>query len=381
MPAALAAIRRLGTAGHEVYATDTFRTSPGLSSKYVKKAIITKSPAFETLRFVAQLEEVIKEHEIEMLFPCFEEIFYIAKHREQLAALTEVMCPSFDSLAQLHDKNRFAELTRSLSLPIPETRTVTSDDELREAVEAFPEYFARAAFSRGGVELLTNAGPLAGHIPLDQVHPTPEAPWVVQPFVRGEDLCSYSVAHHGEIAAHITYRHPLTIEHAGGIVFESVDEPRTLEIVRKYARATNFHGSISFDYLKSDGELSMVECNPRPCSGVSVMSSEGFAGAVTAPDPDHPYVVPAGERAQIGSAILRDMFRIPHDIPEDLRFLLSGTKDVYSQPGDRLPGIYQVLSYSHVLAFRHRMHVRHHKHSDIMAAQFYDISWNGGEIE
>ena len=47
----------------------------------------------------------------------------------------------------------------------------------------------------------------------------------------------------------------------------------------------------------------------------------------------------------------------------------------------RLPGLYQILSYSHVFAFRHRMHVRRHKHSDLMAAQFYDIAWDGAEIQ
>lgn len=111
------------------------------------------------------------------------------------------------------------------------------------------------------------------------------------------------------------------------------------------------------------------------------MSSEGFSGAVTAPNPEHPYVVPEGESAQIDSAILRNMFRDPREIPEDLHYLFSGTKDVYSQKGDRLPGLYQILSYSHVFAFRHRMHVRHHKHSDLMAAQFFDIAWDGEEIK
>ena len=77
---------------------------------------------------------------------------------------------------------------------------------------------------------------------------------------------------------------------------------------------------------------------------------------------------------------LRNMFRDPHEIPEDLHYLFSGTKDVYAQKGDRLPGLYQILSYSHVFAFRHRMHARHHKHSDLMAAQFFDIAWDGEEI-
>ena len=60
---------------------------------------------------------------------------------------------------------------------------------------------------------------------------------------------------------------------------------------------------------------------------------------------------------------------------------MEGTKDVYSQKGDRWPGLYVLLAYSHVFAFRHRMHVGKHKHSDLMEAQFFDISWDGGEID
>ena len=381
LPHALGLIRHLGRSGHSVYATDTFRTSPGLHSKYVEEAILTSAPAFETRAFIGELADVIRSRGIERLLPCFEDVFYIARHREELAELCEVFCPSFEVLAKLHNKETFTQLTLDLGLPIAQTRTVRSQEELKAATEAFPEFFARAAFSRGGVELFTNTGPLAGRVALADCAPSPAQPWLVQEFVHGEDICSFSVAKHGEIVAHSVYRHPLTIEHAGGIAFESIDEPRSLEVARAYVRETGFHGHISFDYMRTDTDLFIVECNPRPCAGVFMMSSEAFSQALVEGDPAAPYVVPAGETAQIDSAIVREMFREPKDIPEDLHYLLSGTKDVYAQKGDRLPGLYQILSYSHVFAFRHRMHARHHKHSDLMSAQFYDIAWDGAEIQ
>jgi len=200
--------------------------------------------------------------------------------------------------------------------------------------------------------------------------------------VHGEDLCSYSVAHHGRLAAHCTYRHPLTIEHAGGIVFESVDAPQAVECSKRIIEHLGYHGSISFDWMRTDdGKLHLVECNPRPTAGIFTMEAEPFAKAITDPDFDAPYIAKAGAQEQIDIAIVRDMFREPKDIPNDLHLLLSGTKDVYSQKGDRLPGLYQILSYSHVISFRHRMHVKKHKHSDLMAAQFYDIEWDGAEID
>ena len=51
LPHALGVIRHLGRAGHEVVATDTFKTSPGLHSKFVTKGVVTSEPAFEPEKF------------------------------------------------------------------------------------------------------------------------------------------------------------------------------------------------------------------------------------------------------------------------------------------------------------------------------------------
>jgi len=382
LPHALGLIRHLGEAGHEIFATDTFRTSPGLHSHYVQKAILTESPRFKTRTFVGQIADAAKEHAIDLVMPAFEEVFYLSRHLGDLPQPERYFCSDLDTLSRLHNKQRFLEEAARIGLPVGRTIVATNDRELREATEAFPQYFGRAAFSRGGVSLLTNVGPLAGAVSLDDCKPTPEHPWLLQEYFDGEDLCSYTVAHHGRTAAHVTYRHPLTIEHAGGIVFESVDAPEIVDASRRIVEHLGYHGNISFDWMrKDDGELQLVECNPRPTAGIFTMEAEPFARAITDPDFDAPYVAAAGAREQIDSAIIRDMFREPQDIPEDLHLLLSGTRDVYAQKGDRLPGIYQILSYAHVFTFRHRMHVRRQKHSDLMEAQFFDVEWDGGEID
>jgi len=380
LPHALGEVRKFGEAGHEVYTTDTFHTSPGSHSRYVKQSFITASPTFETAKFIADLQDIIRNQKIDILVPCFEEVFYIAKHMDQLAPLTSVFCPPFETLARVHNKATFTELTQKLGLPIARTKTVTSQAELKAAVAEFPEYFARAAFSRGGVELLTNTGPLAGAVKLDDIQPAPDAPWLVSEFIHGKDICSFSVAQHGKLAAHCTYEHPMTIEHAGGIEFISVDEPQSVEIAKTYIEALNWHGQISFDYMKTDKGLYMVECNPRPTAGVFMMEPKDLSDAVFNPALPAPIVVKPGVREQIAIAIIRDMFRNPRDIPNDLHELLTGGKDLYSEGGDARPLLYSVLSYSHVFAFRHRMHVKKHKHSDLMEAQFFDIAWDGRAI-
>jgi predicted ATP-grasp superfamily ATP-dependent carboligase len=383
LPHAVGVIRSLGEAGHEVLASDTFRTSPGLHSHHVKERLITAAPAFETRTFVGQVADAVRSKGIDLVVPAFEEVFYLSKHLPEQSEKSrgKYFFPAFDTLHRLHDKKRFVDLAHELDLPIAKTITATNPDELVAATKQFDEYFARAAFSRGGVTLLTNTGPLAGAVKLEDCQPTEQNPWLVQEFVHGEDLCSMSVAHQGRLAAHCTYRHPLTIEHAGGIVFESIDEPVAQEVSRKIIEHLGYHGHVSFDWMRTeDGQLYLVECNPRPTAAIFTMDPQRYAKALFEPDFDAPYVTEAGRREQIDVAIFRDMFREPKDIPEDLHRLLDGTKDVYAQKGDRLPGLYVILAYSHVFAFRRRMHVSKHKHSDLMAAQFFDIEWDGGEI-
>src|SRR5690606_1394839 len=115
------------------------------------------------------------------------------------------------------------------------------------------------------------------------------------------------------VVAHCTYEHPKTIEHAGGIEFVSVEEPDTLRYAQMIAEAVGYHGQLSFDYLKhDDGTVSLVECNPRPTDGVTLMPQQMFVDAIFNP-PSSVQVVPAGRRSEIKFAVLRDIFREPKD--------------------------------------------------------------------
>ncbi len=387
MPFAVDEIRKLVQAGHDVYASDTFKTSPGLHVRGLAGHLITPPPTQETDAFVDAVAETITNHGIDVVLPMFEDVFYLTKHRARLEPLAGLFFPTLETLLKFHSKANFVQLCQQIGVPVPDTLVVHDDAELAAAIAEIPQYFARASFSRGGVDILTDVGPLAETIAVSDIHPTEENPWVVQGFVEGIDLCSYSVVHEGKVALHVTYEHPRTIEHAGGIIFESVDEPDTLDHVRRFAEATRYTGQVSFDYLKHpDGLVSMVECNPRPTAGLSVVDHDTLSAALFAPAPDT-IVIPAGQRAQIDSALIRDAFREPKNLPQDVRDLFAAP-DIYlgAKDGDGHhdlgPFVYQALSLTHLLSFRHQQDPasKHRKHTALMAAQFYDIEWDGSPI-
>lgn len=187
---ALDIIRKLATTGHTVVSADTYDGAIGNHSKYVSAHVVTASPTFDTDRFMADVVQAVAEHDLDAILPTFEEAFYLAARRDELPEHVRLYTGSFDQLARLHDKDTFQRIAADAGVPAPETTMATSVETLREATEKYPQYFARAAFSRGGVALLTNTGPLAGNLKIEDVHPTPEQPWLVQPFVSGPMVCS-----------------------------------------------------------------------------------------------------------------------------------------------------------------------------------------------
>ena len=144
----------------------------------------------------------------------------------------------------MHDKHSFEALVERLGIPAPVGVTVRSDDELREAVARWPHYFARGVYSRGGVTLLTNTGPLAGRVRLEDVHPTPDAPWLVQEFVDGPMVCTYSTLHDGRVTGHCTYRAPRQYHHSTAVQLETVAGEETLEVVERLGAELGYTGEV-----------------------------------------------------------------------------------------------------------------------------------------
>jgi predicted ATP-grasp superfamily ATP-dependent carboligase len=150
MPFALGLVRKLASEERELYAADDHLLSPGNHSKYLAGHFVYPSPRSDTAGFLAELERIVREHEIDVIVPAFEEVFYISSQIERLSGGTKVFASPFSTLARLHDKGAFERLVTQLGLPLPETVLVTSDEQLRQAAGRLERYFARGVFSAAG---------------------------------------------------------------------------------------------------------------------------------------------------------------------------------------------------------------------------------------
>ncbi len=77
---------------------------------------------------------------------------------------------------------------------------------------------------------------------------------------------------------------------------------------------------------------------------------------------------------------MRDMFQHLGRFRSDY-LAAKGGSDVYAQPHDHLPLLYTVLSLQHVRTYRKSMGIDHKSREDLMAAQFFDVCWDGEPIE
>ncbi len=373
MPFALDTVRKLGERGHEVYACDSYKAAPGSHSKYLAGHFTTASATEDPEQFVTDVETFAGENAIEAVIPMFEEIFYLAAQHERVSKVTRLFAPPFRTLAQVHDKGTFQELCDKLGVRTPQTIVAHTQEELQAAIEKFPQFFGRAAFSRGGVGLLTNTGPLAGHLKPEDCHPTEQNPWLIQEFVDGPMHCTYSCIHDGEVATHMSYRAPRQWEHSTGIQFESVDPSDTLPTVELLASDLKWDGQMSLDFVDSGDGLMMIECNPRPTDGVLLMSAEELERGLLAPTIETLQIEP-GRTEQLDFAVLGQIFREPlKEAPNSIHDLAT-VKGTDSGWHDRLPQLYSFLAFAH----HERMSLKERK--GLFEAMSDGITWDGQDI-
>jgi hypothetical protein len=373
MPFALDAIRKLGSRGHDVFACDSYAAAPGSHSKYLKGHFTTASASADPEAFVADVAGFAADNGVELIVPIFEEVFYLAAQHGRVSEGARLYAPPFKTLAQVHDKGTFQELCEKLGLRTPQTVLAHSPDELREAIARFPRYFGRAAFSRGGVGLLTNTGPLAGHLSPDDAHPTEANPWLVQEFVDGPMHCTYSCIHGGAVASHMSYRAPRQWEHSTGIQFLSVDPADTLPTVEKLAAELEWDGQMSLDFVDSGDGLVMIECNPRPTDGVLLMTAEELERGLLAPE-DRVQQIPAGREEQLDFAVFGQIFREPlKQAPSSLHDL-AAIEGMDQGWHDMLPKLYSFLAFAH----HERMSLNERK--GLFEAMADGITWDGQPI-
>jgi hypothetical protein len=366
-PVALDLARIFWRAGHTVFIAESVPWHLCRGSRAVAGCFRVPPPNRQPQQFIAALVELVRRHRIDWLIPTCEETMFVAAGRPQLANWCTVFTDRFDTLRTLHNKLSFAQRVHSRGLPVPPTELATSTAHAAQLLNANPKLVFKPVYSRFGTQTLI--------CPRRPPNIAPGQPWVAQHYLPGRQLCTYSVAHAGQLAAHSAYAVKFTTGPGATIHFKADDHPAAGEWVRRFVAFENFTGQIAFDFIETGpGQVAAIECNPRATSGLHLFGPE-LADAFLSP-PDAPLTPPAGQSAQITGAMLLNA-------PANLRRHgfkswvdgLTHGREVIFDRADPWPGLvsqWATLAYFLGQSARHRI--------GPIAATTFDIEMNGGEL-
>ena len=376
MPFALAIIRKLAEEGHEVLASDAWEVAPGSHSRYVSEHFVTASPRDETEKFV----DGRRAH----------------RHRERgrrdrpgvrggLLPLDPVgapgagrdPCSSRRSPRSCRCTTRRASSDSPPGSGLPMAKTVIAHSRrgaAPAALERFPQYFARAAFSRGRGVAADQRGAARRQDPARGLPPDRDQPLARPGVRRGRHVLhlQHRPRRAGSPPTAPTRSRASGSTRPGSSSARSTGAP-TLEIVAEIVGRTSYTGQVSFDFIDSPDGPYLVECNPRATDGALLMSSPQLARGLLEPDADC-QTVPAGEEIQLDLAVFGGIFA------DGLREVPSTFHDLLHIRGsdrgwhDALPEPLLVPRAGSLGA------PQAPEHAELFVAMAGDLSWDGDPI-
>lgn len=365
-PVAVDLARAFAAAGHEVHLADSITGWAARLSHAVAETHRLPAPRTDFPGFATGLRALVDRLDPIAIIPTCEEVFYLAA-----AGLGErALVPPLEALRTLHSKIAFAAHARALGLAAPETWRIETRAELAALPVAPEELVLKPEFSRFATRTLIRPTP-ADLAALDR---TPGLSWAAQRFVRGEELCLWSFARAGRLAAWVVYRPVWRHGKAAAYAFEAVDCPAAVEIARTIAASDNLTGHLSFDLIVTpEGAVVPIECNPRAVSGLHLFDAHpALARAMLGEGEAHA----AGGLRYLGPAML--LLGLPAAIGGGRIGVLARDigrgRDAVGRAGDRGPVLGALLDATRFTA-RALLSRR-----SAAGATTDDIEWNGEPI-
>lgn len=297
-------------------------------------------PRFAFPQFAEDLAKLVSELDPRWIIPTCEEVFYVSEAGARLGVANRVYAPPPATLRKLHSKFEFATFARNVGVRAPETSRVVSRDELASWRGRAAEIVLKPEFSRFASH--TRVRPKLSEF--DAVAPTAEAPWVVQEFAAGEEICIWSACLAGDVVAFAAYKPTWRLGQSASFYFETDNDPALLATTQAIAKATGASGQLSFDVIRGvDGSITPIECNPRGISGIHLF--DGNPRLARAIMGEAPLQTPDAEARHLGPAMT--LFGTPYALASgkltQLRHDLARSRDALNVSGEPWLGLGALL--------------------------------------
>lgn len=368
-PAALELARAFHKAGQTVFMAESLHGHLSQSSNAITKNFIVPPPRQQTSAFINALKTIIVENKIDLLIPTCEEVFYVAMGCDGLPCA--VFVEPLKKLNNLHNKWTFVLTAIEQELSVPESMLINNMDDMLHAYAHWKEIVFKPAYSRFAARTLIMPAlkDAKSKLTFDS-----NSSWVAQGYIRGKEICTYSIVHNGHVTAHTAYPSAITAGPRAALAFHHIDHPTIFEWVKKFVKMNQFTGQIAFDFIETpDGLIYALECNPHATSGVHLLATHPqFTGAFLNPQMD--CITPDNDRSFMLSTAMLIYGLLTTIKKKQFRHWLktfSTSNDVILDFKDPLPFLLQFRSIFSYLKIAREQGI-----SPLEAATF-DIEWNG----
>ncbi len=276
LPKGLELARALDAAGCRVVIAEPWAWHLSRLSKSVAASRRVRPPNPDPGAYLDDLCAVLAEEQLDLLVPVSEEIMHLSALHGRAPESVRLFVPAPERLLTLHDKLAFNKLAAGLGLPVPETHAL--DSESARAFAGREDFIVKPALSSAGKGLTRHRAGAA--------LPGLDEPGIVQAFLPGEELSSFSVCDQGRVIGTVVYRGRI-VSGTVAVCFEVLPEPEAalLEWIEGFVAGTGHSGFLSFDFRRdAGGRLLPMECNPRTTSGIHFVDPQDLAGAILEPD-------------------------------------------------------------------------------------------------
>lgn len=244
-----------------------------------------------------------------------------------------------DMVEQLDDKEAFSRLAASLGLAVPDAHRITDPQQVIDfdfaasgrtyILKSIPyDPVRRLDLTRLPAATPQQTAAFARSLPM-----SPDAPWILQEFIEGQEYCTHSTVRDGEVQLHCC-----CASSAFQINYAMVDKPEIEAWVRAFVGPLGLTGQISLDFIQAaDGRVYAIECNPRTHSAITMFYDHPDVARAYLDD-DQPVIEPlASSRPTywLYHEVWRALSR-PRDLPARWRVVRRG-KDAIFDWADPLP--------------------------------------------
>ena len=271
--AALATVRALGRAGHEVHVVAAAARSLAGASRFSSSEHAIGDPASDPRQWSEGLERVAREVGANLLFP-ISEVALGTLYAYPIDSSWPVVCPQREAYEAATDKHALLERAASLGIAVPRTllfedpgALVTLPDPFRYPVVVKARrsrFLVDGRWRSGGVEIVRSAGELA----TARAAPGLRGGLLLQEFVAGHGEGVFLLASQGRTLVRFAHRRLREKPPTGGVsvLSESIEpDPELLRQSEELLADLDWTGVAMVEFRRApDGRPVLMEINPRP---------------------------------------------------------------------------------------------------------------------